>query len=785
MIKSHKLSTLAAGLLLLAGLAPARAQETPMAEEPADQETAPAQETAEPSPSTDPSTSSSKGFSFRFDPIVIGAIDTNADTNSSKFQEYRDLSSGFTLGFNLLGENADGERNLAFNTDNAGRRDARYTLSYGVPGRYSVLFDYNKIPHRFGNAGRMLYTRTGPGRLEIADPIQGAIQGAIATQAGINPAGITYPFLRGLLAPYLNAAQFVDLALQRDRTLARVDLGRMGRLGWGLEYTHEARSGNRPFGGSFGFSNATEIPEPIDYDTTGAEISGEFNTANSGLRLGYRYSRFRNNVSTVVWDNPFRLTGSTDPNAYTAPGAGSINGSAVGFADLAASNDANLLFVNGRTRLGSWWASGAASYNRMTQDDPLLPYTLNPSIVGIDLNGARFDPTNPANLPTRSADREVVATSLQASAGTRFGAGERWDLTFRYRLYDYDNNSPRVEIPGYVRFHAVWEPIARITVPYAYSRQNARADLGWNLGRASHLLFGYERESWDRDFREINSSDEDIFRVAFDTRPSDRLTLRARYEYGDRSIGEYDTAAQEFSFVEPEGITNLPGLRKYDQAARTYDSINVEAQVFATEAWSFTFGATSRYDDYDESEFGLRYDDILQYNAEVSYTPGENLSFFLFGHRADRETQQRSRQSGATPSTNPLDDWTGTFDELTDTWGLGLNAKLSPRWSTDLSANWTRSDGEADLFSPPGGTPNVAVGFDNYEDIELLSLLGRVDYRINPSAAAGLFYRWEDYTLDSFILQGLQYYLPGALLLNPSLGDYRGTVLGVDLSLTF
>jgi MtrB/PioB family decaheme-associated outer membrane protein len=774
MSKNTKLSTLAAGLLLLAGLAPAFSQET--AQEPAQE---PTQEPAE-------EQTPRKGFSFRFDPIVIGAIDTGADTNSSKFQEYRDLTSGFTLGFNLLGESADGERNLDFSTGNAGRRDARYTFNYGVPGRYNVLFDYNKIPHRFGNDGRMLYTRTGPGRLEIADPIQGAIQTALTTQAGINPAGITYPFLRGLLAPYLAAAQSVDLALQRDRTLARVDLGTMGRFGWGLEYIHEARSGNRPFGGSFGFSNATEIPEPIDYDTTGAEIAGEFNTATSGLRLGYRHSQFRNNVSTVVWDNPFRLTGSTDPNAYTAPGAGSINGSALGFADLAADNDANLLFVNGRTRLGSWWASGAASYNRMTQDDPLLPYTLNPSIVGINFNGTTFNPTDPANLPARSAGREAVVTSLQASAGTRFGgASEKWDLTFRYRLYDYDNKSDRIEFPGYVRFHAVWEPIARITVPYAYSRQNARADLGWDLGHASHLLFGYERESWHRDFREIDSSDEDILRVAFDTRPSDRLTLRARYEYGDRSIGGYDTAAQEDSFVEPEGITNLPGLRKYDEAARTYDSFNVEAQVFATEAWNFTFGATSRYDDYGESEFGLRYDDILQYNAEVSYTPGETLSFFLFGHRADRETQQRSRQSGATPSTNPLDDWTGTFDELTNTWGLGLNAKLSTRWSTDLSANWTRSDGEADLFSPPGGTPNVAVGFDNYEDIELLSLLGRVDYRINPSAAAGLFYRWEDYTLDSFILQGLQYYLPGALLLNPNLGDYRGRVLGIDLNLRF
>ncbi len=769
MSNKNTLSALATGLLLLAGL-PALAQESQEPQAKADMTESSME-------------SSAKGFTFHVDPLVIGAIDTDVDTQSSKFQEYRDLSSGFTLDFHLLGASADNERLFDFDAANAGRQDARYTLNYGKVGRYNILFDYNKIPHRFGNAGRTLYTQTAPGRLEIANPIQGALQGAIATQAGISPAGITNPFLRNLLAPYLATAQPIDLALQRDRTLARIDLGRMGKLGWELEYTHEARSGNRPYGGSFGFNNVTEVPEPTEYDTNGAEIAGEWNTPTSGLRFGYRYSQFKNNVSTLYWDNPFRLTGATDPNAYQAPGAASINGSAVGFADLAADNDSNLVFLGGRTRLGSWWASGTASYNRMQQDDDLLPYTLNPSVVGLELNGTKFDATNPANLPTRTADREAIATNLQASAGTRFG--DSWGLAFRYRFYDYDNKSDRIEFPGYARYHAVWEPIPRITVPFAYSRQNLGADLTYDLGLRSHLVFGYELESWDRDFREIKTSDEDIYRVAFDTSPSDRFTLRARYEYGDRSIGAYDTAAQEDSFVEPEGINNLPGLRKYDEAARTYDSFNVEAQAFASDAWSFTFGATSRNEDYDESQFGLVYDDILQYNAEVAFTPGENLSFFLFAHRADRETQQKSRQSGAALSTNPLDDWTGTFNEVTDTWGLGLNGKLATRWGYDLSANWTKSDGEADLFSPPGGTPNLAVGFDNYEDIELFSLLGRVDYRITKSAAAGLFYRWEDYTLDSFIVQGLQNYLPGALLLNPNFGDYRGKVLGLDLSLRF
>jgi MtrB/PioB family decaheme-associated outer membrane protein len=723
-INRGTLSALAAGLLLLAGTVPAAAAEEKTQE---------------------------KGFSFSADPIVIGAISTDVDTKSSKFQEYRDFSSGATLGFNLLGVSGDGERVFNVTGVNARRDDARYTLDYGKPGAYNFFFDYNKIVHRFGNDG--------------------------------SPAGVNFPFLNNLLAPYLAVAHPVNLALERDRTLARLDLGKMGNLSWAVEYTRELRSGTRPYGGSFGFGNATELPEPIDYDTTGAEVAGEWKGANGGLRFGYRYSDFKNNVSTMYFDNPFRFTNSTDPSAYTGPAAGSINGAAVGFADLAASNKASLAFVAGKGKAGSWWGNFTASYNQMKQDDPLLPYTLNSSIVGLTESGAKFDPTNPVNLPASSADRKVDVTAVTALGGTRFA--DNFGLTFHYRYYDYDNKSPEIEFPGYVRFHAVWEAIGRVAFPYSYKKQNAGAELGWDLSTATRLSLNYDRESWDRTGREVKSTDEDILKLNLDTHASDKLTLHGSYEYGDRSIGAYNTAASNATFVEAEIPTNLPGMRKFDEAARKYNAFNVLAQVNPSDAWNFQLGANQRNEDYNKTQFGLTYDDTLQFNAEVSYTPDEKVNFYLFANHADRKNQIKSRQSGATPSVNPLDDWTATFKEITDTLGAGLNAKLSAKWSGSVTANYSKSDGKADIFSPPGGAPDLGFGFNNYEDIKLFSILGRLEYQLSKQAKTGLFYRWEDYTLDSFILQGLRNYLPGALLLNPALGDYRGKVLGVDLTLAF
>ncbi len=754
--KIGKWHILIAGALLLATL-PLRAQD---AEAPADE-----------------------GFTFKVDPIVVGILESTVDTDSSKWEEYRDLSSGFSIPLlNIEGRGAD-DRYLDFQARNVRRRDARYTFGYGVLDRWALMVDYNKIQHRFGNNARLLWTQTSPGVYQIADPVQLALQTALEKQFAANRALITYPFLNNLIAPYLATADTVDLGLERDRLNANLGFGSMRGFSWGLDYKHEDRDGTRPYGASFGFSNVTELPEVIDYSTDDAELAGAWNTERAGVRFGYRLSTFKNNVSTMYWDNPWRLTGATDPSAYSSPGSGTIGGSGVGFADLWPDNQSKVIFTDGRTKLGGdWYAQGSFSYNTMTQDDPLLPYTLNASIRGIGFDHATFDATDVSKLPVRNADNKVNVTNLSAQAGGKLG--NAFDLTFRYRLYDYDNASKRISFPGYVRYHAVWEEIGRITVPYAYTKTDLGAELGWDLAKATKLSLSYNLQSWDREYREISTSDEDTFKLSLDTHPSSRFSLRASYELGDRSIGDYLTEAQEDSFIHPEGINNLPGLRKFDEAARQYGQYNVSAQLFATDALTFFFGATGRDEDYDESEFGLVSDGVTQYNAEIGYAPGDTFNIYLFGHRFDRESVQHNRQSGATVSTNPQDNWDLTLTELTDTFGLGLTAK-SKGWTTDVSAQYSKTDGDADFFSPPGGTPDLAVDFADYEDIELLALLARVDYQLNAHAKAGIGYRWEDYSIDSFLLRGLRNYLPGTLLLNPEYADYTGSVVMLDLGLSF
>ena len=788
---------LAALLPFAVALSPAAAQETdpPGGDEQAEttEQPAEAEEAGEEAAETEP------GAAMEFDvgidmEVLENDVDSDLDTfqfretgarvESAKFSEYRDLRSGFRLRELLVeGDDPDSDRYFLFDGENVGRQDARYGLEYGTWGGWKLDVDYNKIVHRFGNEAIFLWNITNPGRFEIADPAQLQIQQAIERQHALSPAGVNYAFLSGLLAPYQAAANTIDVGLRRDRTDLALDLGRMAGLGWTLQYQHENRVGTRPYGGAFGFGNAPEIVEPIDYDTTSAELRGEWNGERAGMQFGYRYSQFENNVSTLIWDNPFRATDSTDPSAYQAPGAASIGGASLGFADLAPDNEAGLAFVNGRARFGGgWYANGRLSWQVLSQDDDLLPYTLNTAIDGVGFDGSEFDATNPANLPAGSADAEVEVLNLAADVGTRFA--DAFDLTFRYRYYDYDNESRRIELPGYVRFHGVWEEIGRVSVPYAYTRENASVELGWDINRENNLGLVYELRSWDREFREVESSDEDAVRLTFDSRAVPNLALKASYELGDRSIDHYETEAMEASFIHPEGANNLPGMRKFLQAAREYDQWNLMAMYLIGDSMSLTGTVQGRDDDYDESDFGLQSAERMAYGLELGWAAREGLAFNVFGNWEDLDYLVQSRQSAAVPSIDPRNDWSGDFGDSTDTYGVGFDYDHGP-WVAEVTGTWSETDGYLDLFSPPGGSPDLAFDIPNYDDVELISLYGELDYAISPRVSAGVSWLYEDYDIDSFLTSGLIPYLPAAPLLDLVNGGYQANVFGLHLKMEF
>jgi MtrB/PioB family decaheme-associated outer membrane protein len=718
--------------------------------------------------------------------IDIGLLGPETDTNSSRFREYRAIPSGPVVPFFRLAGGT--EHRYDVSAENALQEDARYRVMV-EPGPFRVESSFVKIPHRFGNEARSLLERTGPGTYVVEDTIQRSLQGAIEEQFARNRAGVNFAFLNALVLPAVTAQTPFDLKLQRDRGRVEMTLTRDLPVDVRLSYAHEKRHGTRESGTAFGFSNVVQSPEPIDYRTQDLGLSAEWGQGWGLLRGGLRFNLFNNAIAVQTFDNPFRATNSTDPSAYQAPGSASVNGPAMGRIALPPDSRSVTGSLGGVVKFGKKTRLTAdASYGQWTQDDPFIALSSNPAI------NAPFDTTDPAHLPARDLDGKIAVLSLSSALSVRPARG--LGLTARFRRYDLDNQTPRIRFEdGYVRFDSAFEDIPRISVPYGYTNDQALASASYDLGRRVTVEGGYRFDRMHRTFRETEKTTQNTLFGSALLRMADWAILRASVERGSRDFdGAYHgDEAEHASFLDPGPAVNLPSLRRYDQASKDTTRVSTLLQVNPVAQVTLSASYLRARDDYQELDHGLV--DALNeaVSFEADYTPNERLSVYAFFTRENIESFQVGRQSGATPSANPLDDWTADLSDTVDFYGAGGTAVLLPgKLDLRLMGTFQEVDGLADLFSAPGGAPDVARratggvrDIAEWDDTRLLTVLAElgwtVDARWRLSAGGWL----EDYEVRDLNTQGLTNYVPGSFFLAPVDSDYRGYVLYTRASYTW
>lgn len=735
------------------------------------------------------------GNDFFSGQVEIGLIQKDVDTISSKFLEYRDIPNGIVAPFFRLNGEKEGLR-YDFAGQFLQQSDQRYRLRV-EKGWFRLDGDYNTIPHRFGNGGRTLEQKTTDGVFRISPVLQQAHQ----TIIGPPSSRINYNFLNTLVTPSLNASEpNVDLMLDRERSNL-VASARPGDLDVRLAYFRERRTGDRANAGtSFGFSNVVETPEPVGYLTqdigADAELKGTWGVA----RAGVHYNWFQENITSLAFDNPFRATDSTDPSAYQAPGSGSTGGPRYGLVALPPDNDAVTGTAAATLKIGKRSRAGAdVAIGRWSQDSTnFIPYTTNTAIT------SPFPATDPSRLPAQRLDGQIDTTAFNAYFNTR--PVEHLSFNLRYRRYDLDNKTARISFPGYVRFDAVWENIPRISVPYGYTNDRFDATVAFDWSKVT-LEGGYRWTGNDRTFRETEKTTENAGRVSLILRPGDWFLLRASYERADRSYDGLEIElSEEASFQTPGVPANLlavpehstnpaliatynslqcggaPCNIRYDQAPRKADRFSALAQA-SPGSGKFTLGLSWNYnkDDYDETNYGLT---LFKYNtitAEIDFTPSDKWSLYGFYTWEQLNDDLRGRQSGSSVSSNPLDDWTSTVEDKTNSFGAGATLSFVPdKWTANLFARWQKTDGNNDLFAPPGGVPynnRVSVGgvrdIPAYDDTEIVALNAELKYQFRKAWAFAVGGWFEDYTVDDAQTTGIINYAPGSFFLAANDGNYQ------------
>lgn len=652
--------------------------------------------------------------------VDFGARGTWSSGDEDRFQRFRDLGDGGFLD-RLRWTRESSLYLFHAEADNAGRRDQRYLGLFEQTGKLRASFQWDQIPLRISSDTRTPYTVEGPGVLRLEDSIQRGIEAGQLTLAAVVP-----------LAGTFETDYRRDIADARIWFSPREDVDIRGRV------STARKEGWMPWGAPFGFNLAVEVPAPIDHRTTDARMEVEWTQGTSLLRVSYDGSWFQNDIERLIWDNPIRLTDSTNPNAYVAG-----NGTSSGRMSLWPSNQMHTVGAAGsfalprRTRVTANVALGAA-----TQNAEVLPHTINTAIPSLERARERAD-----------ADARISVANVAMTSRPARG----WSFTARYRLHDRDNETAPFEIDRRVRLDQVAEPSEHGPEFFSLTRQNIDLEAAYAPVRFTSVRVGYAHARLDRTHRIFDHTSENTIRASVDTTGNAYVSLRAQVERSARTGHDFDLEALE-------AVGEQPGMRHYDVADRDRTRFTAMATVTPVSFAGINAAITVGNDDYDESLFGLRENDHRVYSAGFDLTAAAALLSVSYSHERYDSFQLSRQANPGEQFTNPLRDWGIDAGERVNSILTRLElGPIIPRTQVVLTYDFSRSETDYlyELGSPdaertlPEGSPvTVLPPVSQLPQVNNQLHTARLEtrYFLNSRFAVGFVYLYEQYRVEDFAL---------------------------------
>ena len=601
-------------------------------QKPADQPAKPAAPAQEPA---------AEGAATAFFDFGVRGSDIKDD--DARYERYRDLGDGLFL--ETVRYNREiGGRLFAFSGDHVGRRDQRLFTEVVTPGKYKASFLWDQIPMLLSRTTRTLHSGIGTGELTIDDVLQGQVQATPSAIASV----------------FQQSGRTFETKTRRHIAEGRFAYAPTESLTVTTNFRRTDREGTIPFGGSFGHSSLVEIPAPTQHNLSDFDASAEYVRNPLLLRAGYTGSWFSNDVTSVIFDNPFRR----DDIAAT---------SSRGRLTLAPSN--SFVGVNGLASVRLPHRSRATAYVSVgvlkDSDDPLVPQTINAAITAAPVERATVE----GEAGTHSINLSFVSRPRRYA-----------DISVRFRTYEYDNRTPEMALTQRVAYDNTPSAISPAihTEPYSVSRGTFDADFRWLANGRTSAGVGYSRLGEERTHRIYESTTDNVVRLTFDTIGRRWFTLRSKYEHAQKRGEGLDEALLA-------SIGEQPALRQFDVASRDRDRVTIIGAITPSQfvTTSLTFAAGK--DDYLESLFGLRDNTHRIFGAGADYAPNDRVSVGLSYSFERYNALQRSRQANpGVQFTDPSRNWAADSTDRTHSLFLNgdvadIGGKLDLRVSYDFS----------------------------------------------------------------------------------------------------
>jgi hypothetical protein len=239
-------------------------------------------------------------------------------------------------------------------------------------------------------------------------------------------------------------------------------------------------------------------------------------------------------------------------------------------------------------------------------------------------------------------------------------------------------------------------------------------------------------------------------------------------------------------------------LRKFDEADRDRQRVDLLLAFTPTDKISFATTFGWRYDDYPDSPLGLQKAEIFSVGFDVGWTPVDWLAVtagYVY-ERIDQEMRSRNREvSGSTTLDFPDFDWVSKNVDTINTFHIGAKATLiRDKLDALLNVAYSRAKGEVDDSNPVRPTSgnstqraNATVrAFPDLED-SLLQVEASLRYYFTKNWRLGLSYIFERYDQTDFRTDGLNPFVPGStsIWLGNDPNDYTAHIVVMSVAYRF
>jgi MtrB/PioB family decaheme-associated outer membrane protein len=341
---------------------------------------------------------------------------------------------------------------MSWHASDLGLDSRELGISVGRPGTYSIELGYDELPYRLFDSTSTIFSTSG---------------NSLTVPSSWTAAGTTSGF-----ADLAESLQPQNIG--KDRQIFEFGASYLpsSNVKVYADYRRQQRDGINIMAGST-FTQAAFLPRPIDDYTDSIDAGVRFSAGSLNLALAWYGSFYRNDIDSLVWDNPFAF------------GLGNGQGR---FA-LEPDNDFQQFSLSGVYRAATYntVVAFSAAMGRGEQNHDFLPYTINSQLVT-------------TALPMTSLDGQVDTNNYALTVTSR--PHTRLNLKLAYRFDERDNQTP---VAGYTRViaDAFTTGTPESNIPYSFERSRLNLSGSLRLFDTVKVSGGYDRTDLDRDYQEV------------------------------------------------------------------------------------------------------------------------------------------------------------------------------------------------------------------------------------------------------------------------------------------